>query len=268
MVEELVNREVMANHPIVTEVLSMDEARKRGAMMIFEEKYGDTVRMLRMGPSTELCGGTHARNTGEIGLFKIVSEQGVAAGVRRLLATTGENSLAYVQQLESKWERAAEISKVNPDQLLDKMEKMGERQKALEKEIEALKRKLLTGGATGMDAYLAQARDVSGVKVLGVQVEVSDRAQLREFAEQLRDRLGERSVVLVGAQEADKVALVVVVAKALTDKLKAGELIKSCAALVGGSGGGRPDMAQAGGTQVAGLAAAVEQIYAAAAASL
>jgi len=258
-IERLVNEQTLANHPIRTEVLSMEQAKKRGAMMIFEEKYGDTVRMLTMGPSTELCGGTHARATGEIGLFKITSEQGVAAGVRRILATTGEGSFEYVHGLSDTLARAAALFKATPDHLLERIEKSVERQKALEREIEGLQRKLLTGGG-GVDSLLGRARDVGGVRVVGVKSEVSDRAALRELAEQLRDKLGE-AVVLVGAVDGDKAALVVTVSKGLTARFRAGELIKPAAEKVGGSGGGRPDMAQAGGTNPAGLDAAIESIY-------
>jgi len=261
-IERLVNEQTLANHPIRTEVLSMEQAKKRGAMMIFEEKYGDTVRMLTMGPSTELCGGTHARATGEIGLFKITSEQGVAAGVRRILATTGEGSLSYLQGIEGTLERAALTLKATPEHLVERLEKALDRQKALEREVETLTRKLLTGAGGGVEGLLGAARDVGGVRVLGVKSEVSDRAALRELAENLRDRLGE-AVVLVGAVDGDKAALVVTVSKGLTGKLRAGELIKQAAEHVGGSGGGRPDMAQAGGTNPAGLGAAIESIYAA-----
>ncbi len=266
-IEALVNGEVLENHPIRTEILNMDEARQRGAMMIFEEKYGDVVRMLTMGPSTELCGGTHARATGDIGLFKITSEQGVAAGVRRLLATTGEGSLRYVQDVEHKLGQVAATLRANPEQLTERLDRLLERQKGLEREIESLQKKLLTGSGGGIDALLAGAKELGGVKVLGVKVEVSDRAQLRELAEQLRDRLGD-SVVLVAAAEDDKVALVVTVAKPLLGRFQAGELIKAAAAEVGGKGGGRPDMAQAGGTNVAGLDAAVAAIYTAVSARL
>jgi len=260
-IERLVNEQTLANHPIRTEVLSMEQAKKRGAMMIFEEKYGDTVRMLTMGPSTELCGGTHARATGDIGLFKITSEQGVAAGVRRILATTGEGSLEYLHGIEATLGRAAQVLKSTPDHLVERLEKTMERQKALEREIESLQKKLLTGGG-GLDTLLSSVRDVAGVRVLGVKSEVSDRAALRELAEQLRDRLGE-AIVLVGAVDGDKAALVVTVSKSLTARFRAGDLIKRAAEQVGGTGGGRPDMAQAGGTNPAGLDAAVESIYAA-----
>lgn len=260
-IERLVNDEVLLNHPVQTEVLNMEQARRRGAMMIFEEKYGDVVRMLTMGPSTELCGGTHARATGEIGLVKIVSEQGVAAGVRRLFATTGDASLRYVQEAERRTALVAATLRSTPEQIGEKVDKLIERQKVLEREIEALKKQVLTGGGSGgIEGMLAKAREVSGTKVLGLRVQVSDRAALRELAEQLRDRLGD-AVVLVGAQDGDKVALVVAVSKPLTSRLRAGDLIKLAASKVGGTGGGRPDMAQAGGTEVAGLDEAVESIY-------
>jgi alanyl-tRNA synthetase len=260
-IEQLVNEQVLLNHPVQTEVLTMEQARDRGAMMIFEEKYGDVVRMLTMGPSTELCGGTHARSTGEIGLVKVTSEQGVAAGVRRLLATTGEGSLDYVQGLEAGLSRAAEAAKTNPEGLLEKIAKMFERQKSLEKELDALKKQVMTGGgAGGIDAMLAEARDINGTKVLGIKSTVSDRGALRELAEQLRDKLGD-AVVLVAAADGPKVALVVTVSKGLTGKLRAGDLIKGPAEKVGGSGGGRPDMAQAGGTNLAAIDDAVSAIY-------
>lgn len=261
-IERLVNEEVLKNHPVRTEVLSMDQARERGAMMIFEEKYGDTVRMLTMGPSMELCGGTHVRATGDIGLVKITGEQGVAAGVRRLFATTGAGSLLYLQSLEQRIVETAQLAKATPEGLKDRVQKMLDRQKQLEREIEALERKLLTGGgASGIDGMLEGARKFAGVSALAVRVDVPDRAKLRELAEQLRDRLGE-AAVLVAAEDDGKVALVVSVSKGLTDRLKAGELVKVAAAEVGGSGGGRPDMAQAGGTDVGGIDRAVASLYA------
>jgi alanyl-tRNA synthetase len=267
-IERLVNEQVLLNHPVQTEVLTMDQARERGALMIFEEKYGDVVRMLTMGPSTELCGGTHARATGEIGLVKIVSEQGIAAGVRRLFATTGEGSLSYTQELEGSLSSAADAAKTNPEGLVDKIGKLLEKQKSLEKEVEVLKKQLMTGGGSaGIESMLGAAREISGAKVLGIKSTVGDRAALRELAEQLRDKLGE-SVVLVGAEDGAKVALVVTVSKSLTNRFRAGDLIKAAAAKVGGSGGGRPDMAQAGGTNVAGLDDAVSAIYDAVASSV
>ncbi len=260
-IERLVNAAILQNSPVVTEILSMEQARKRGAMMIFEEKYGDTVRLLSMGESTELCGGTHARATGELGLFKITSEQGVAAGVRRIIASTGEASLEYVRELEQTLERAAQVAKATPQKLPEKVEKLLGQQRQLEKQIEELSRKLMSGGgAGGVDSMIEQARDVAGVKVLGVRTEVTDRAALRELAEKLRDRLGE-SVVVVGSEHEGKAQLVMTVAKSLTSRLRAGELIRPLAQIVGGSGGGRPDMAQAGGTDATKLDEALSAVY-------
>ncbi|HEX3777694.1 MAG TPA: alanine--tRNA ligase [Polyangiaceae bacterium] len=259
-VEDLVNERTLGNHVVRTEVLNMDEARARGAMMIFEEKYGDVVRMLSMAESTELCGGTHARATGDIGLFKIVSEQGVSAGVRRIIAVTGDGALAYLRDVENSLTKVAALARATPANLADKLEKLVQRERALEKQVEELQRKLASGGGGGIDALLGKAREIAGVKVLGVRTEVTDRGALRELAEQLRDKLGP-SVVLVGSESEGKAQLVVTVAKGLTDRFKAGDLIRGAAQLVGGSGGGRPDMAQAGGSDPARLDEAIESIY-------
>jgi alanyl-tRNA synthetase len=259
-VEELVNERTLKNSPVRTEVLSMEEARKRGAMMIFEEKYGDVVRMLSMAESTELCGGTHARATGDIGLFKIVSEQGVAAGVRRILAVTGEGALAHLREVEAALADAARAAKTTPAMLADRIEKLVLHERALEKQIEDLQKKLLSGSGGGVESLLAQARDVAGVKVLGLRTAVTDRGALRELAEQLRDKLGD-SIVLVGSEADGKAQLVLTVSKALTNRYRAGDLIRGVAQIVGGSGGGRPDMAQAGGTELGRLDEAIESIY-------
>lgn len=259
-VEDLVNQRTLQNHPIRTEVLTMEEARQRGAMMIFEEKYGDVVRMLTMAESTELCGGTHARSTGDIGLFKIVSEQGVAAGVRRIVAVTGEGALAYVRDVEASLTKAAQLLKTTPQSLHERIGKLLAHERALEKQVEELTRKLALGGSNGIDSALQSAREIAGVKVLGLRTEVTDRSALRELAEKLRDRLGE-SIVLVGSEHEGKAQLVLTVSKALTDRFKAGELIRPIAGIVGGSGGGRPDMAQAGGTDPSRLDEAIQALY-------
>jgi alanyl-tRNA synthetase len=260
-IEELVNERTLKNSPVRTEVLSMEEARKRGATMIFEEKYGDVVRMLSMAESTELCGGTHARATGDIGLFKIVSEQGVAAGVRRIFAVTGEGALAHLRELEASLADASRAAKTTPVMLVERIQKLVAHERALEKQLEELEKKLASGGgAGGVESLLAKARDVGGVCVLGVRTSVSDRGALRELAEQLRDKLGD-SIVLVGSEGEGKAQLVLTVSKALTSRYRAGELIRGVAALVGGSGGGRPDMAQAGGTETARLDEAIDSIY-------
>jgi alanyl-tRNA synthetase len=263
-VETLVNARTLGNYPVRTEVLTMEEARKRGAMMIFEEKYGDVVRLLSMAESLELCGGTHARATGDIGLFKIVSEQGVAAGVRRILAVTGEGALLHLRELEGVIGDAARAAKTSPAALVERIEKLVQHERALEKQLAELERKLASGGGDGgggVDAFLAKARDVSGVKVLGVRTAVTDRGALRELAEQLRDKLGD-SIVLVGSEAEGKAQLVLTVSKSLTGRYRAGDLIRNIAGIVGGSGGGRPDLAQAGGTEVGRLDEAIDAVYA------
>jgi alanyl-tRNA synthetase len=265
-IEDLVNAKVLSDALVLTEVLPIDEARRRGAVAIFEEKYGDVVRMLTMTrDSIELCGGTHARSLGEIGMFKIVSEQGLAAGVRRIEAATGLNALAYVRSMEGTLRDAARAVKAPVGEVPDKIEKLIERERALEKEMAELNRKVAmgtaSGGGGGFDDMLRGARDVPGGKALAVKVSVGDPATMREMAERLRDKLGE-AVVLVGAAGKDKATLVLVVSRGLTDRYKAGELVKGVAQMVGGSGGGRPDMAQAGGTQVDRLDEALESLYA------
>jgi alanyl-tRNA synthetase len=259
-IEELVNERTLGNYPVRTEVLSMEQARAKGAMMIFEEKYGDVVRLLTMAESAELCGGTHARATGDIGLFKITGEQGIAAGVRRITAVTGEGALAYVRELESTLGRAAKLVKTTPAALGEKLEKVLLHERALEKQVEELERKLMTGTGGGVESMLGRARDLGGVKVLGVRTPVADRGALRELAEKLRDRLGD-SIVLVGSEAEGKAQLVLTVSKSLTNRFRAGDLIRPIAEIVGGSGGGRPDMAQAGGTDPARLDEAIEAVY-------
>ena len=259
-IEDVVNELVVENHPVRTQVLPLDQARALGAMMIFEEKYGSTVRMLSMGPSTELCGGTHARATGDVGLFKILQEQGVAAGIRRIVATTGLGSLSYVRGLEDTIARAGRVAKAGGADLVEKVERLVAQQKQLERQLEEERRRWMSGTSGGADGLIANARDVGGVRVLGVRTEVTDRSALRELAEQLRDKLGD-SVVLVGSEHEGKVQLVLTVAKGLTSRYKAGDMIRGIAQVVGGSGGGRPDMAQAGGTDVARLDEAIAAIY-------
>ncbi|HTQ45767.1 MAG TPA: alanine--tRNA ligase [Polyangiaceae bacterium] len=266
-IELLVNEKVLGDAPVVTEVLAIDEARKRGAVAIFEEKYGDVVRMLTMtSDSVELCGGTHARSLGEIGLFKIKSEQGLAAGVRRIEAATGMNAVRWVQQLEATVQQAAQTAGTAVDSLQSAIEKLAAQRKALEKELADAKRELAMGGGGGggggIDEMLRKAREVPGGRALAIKVNVGDPATLRELAEKLRDKLGD-AVVLVGARHAkeDKAMLVLTVSKSLTDRYKAGDLIKGVAQMLGGSGGGRPDMAQAGGTDIARLDEALESLY-------
>jgi alanyl-tRNA synthetase len=271
-IEDLVNGKILENAPVLTEVLSMDEARKKGAMAIFEEKYGDVVRMLTMTPEiVELCGGTHARALGDIGLFKITSDGGIAAGVRRITAVTGRNALEYVREAEGELQRARLAARAQGGDLVEKITKLSARERELEKKIADLDRKLLEGGGPsasggggggGLDGMLAGARELGGVKVLALRVpDGTQSGALRELAEKLRDKLGERSAVLLGAVAGDKAQLVVMVSKAATDRLKAGDLVKTIARIVGGSGGGRPDMAQAGGTDIGKIDEAVAALY-------
>ncbi|HVY46274.1 MAG TPA: alanine--tRNA ligase, partial [Minicystis sp.] len=271
-VEDLVNQKVLTNAKVTTEILPMDEAKKRGAMAIFEEKYGDTVRMLTMTPEVvELCGGTHARALGDIGLFKITSEGGVAAGVRRLFAATGLNALAYVREAEAELGRARQAAKAQGPDLVDKIQKLAVHERELEKKVAELEKKLLEGGGAagpggggggGIDGMLAHAKDVAGIKALALRVpDGTNAGALRELAEKLRDKLGERSAVLLGCAAGGKAQLCVMVSKAATDKLKAGDLVKDVAKIVGGSGGGRPDMAQAGGSDVGKLDEAIAATY-------
>ena len=265
-IEKIVNQRVLRNTPVRTEVLSMEQARERGAMMIFEEKYGDVVRMLSMAESVELCGGTHVRATGDIGLFKILSEQGIAAGVRRITAVTGLSALNYAYELEGKIGQLAQVAKAAPAELVDKVTKLVERQKHLEKQVDDLERKLATGSGGAMNDVLSAAREVSGVKVLALRTEVRDRGALRELAEQLRDKLGS-AIVLVGSIADGKAQLVCTVSKTLTDRYSANTLVKSASVILGGTGGGRPDLAQAGGPQSEKLDDALQSVYSAVAAN-
>ncbi len=257
-IERLVNRAILANVPATARSMKYDEAIKAGAMALFGEKYGDEVRVLQMGEfSTELCGGTHVSRTGDIGLFKIVSEGGVAAGVRRVEAVTGENALAYVGATETKLKQAAELLRAGRDDFGDKLQALIDRGKQLEKEIAALKGKM--AASTGGD-LAAQAREVKGVKVLSARVDGVEGNDLRTLLDQLKNKLGS-GIVLLGAASGDKVSLIAGVTADLTSKVKAGELVSMAATQVGGKGGGRPDMAQAGGTQPANLPAALESVY-------
>jgi alanyl-tRNA synthetase len=266
-VEKLVNAKVLTNAPVQTDILAIDEARARGAVAIFEEKYGDVVRVLTMtDDSVELCGGTHCHALGDIGLFKIVSEGGTAAGVRRILAATGQNALTYVDGLQDELARARVAAKATTGgDLADKIDKIVQSERQLQKRVAKLEKQLVEGGGSGggIDSMLTQARTVGDVKVLGVKVaDGTKMATLRELSEKLRDKLGGKAVVLVAANGGDKAQLALTVSKAATDELKAGALIKPIAGHVGGSGGGRPDMAQAGGSDTSGIDEAVEAVYA------
>ncbi len=256
-IEQRVNRAVLENVPVAATSMKYDQAIESGAMALFGEKYGDEVRVLSMGDfSTELCGGTHVTRTGDIGLFKILSESGVAAGVRRVEAITGENALAYVGNLESKLKHAADLVRAGRDDLADKIEQVIDRSKQLEKELAALKGKLAS--AAGGD-LAAQAKTVNGVKLLSAKLDGVEASDLRGLLDQLKNKLGS-GIVMLGAVSGGRVSLIAGVTADLTGKLKAGELVNFVAQQVGGKGGGRPDMAQAGGTEPDKLDAALASV--------
>jgi len=258
-VERLVNREVLANVAADIKLSSYDEAVAAGAMALFGEKYGDVVRVLKFGDfSTELCGGTHVGRTGDIGLFKILAESGVAAGIRRVEAVTGENALAYVRELEGRIRDAAALLRSGRDEIVDKVQQLLDRGKQLEKDLAQLKGKLASSAGSDL---AGQARDIKGVKVLSARVDGVEGNDLRALLDQLKNKLGS-GVVLLGSANGAKVSLIAGVSADLTAKVKAGELVNMAALQVGGKGGGRPDMAQAGGTQPENLDAAVQSAYA------
>jgi alanyl-tRNA synthetase len=257
-VEQIVNREILQNHATQAQHMSMDDAIKHGAMALFGEKYGDTVRVLDIGSSKELCGGVHVTRTGDIGLFKIVSESGVAAGIRRVEAVTGEGALALVQAINRKLTEAAGALKTSPDELPSRIAQVQDQVKSLEKEIAALKSKLAAGQG---DELVTQAIDVNGIKVLAATMEGADVAGLRETMDKLKDKLKTAAIVLASVADG-KVSLIAGVTADATGKVKAGELVNFVAKQVGGKGGGRPDMAQAGGTDPAALPQALAGVAA------
>ena len=257
-IEALVNDQIRANSAVATELCNMEAAKAKGAMALFGEKYGDTVRVLTMGDgfSVELCGGTHVNRTGDIGLFRIVSESGVAAGVRRIEAITGAAALALFDQVEALVDTAGRSLKASRDTLIDKLDALVAQNRKLEKDLAALKTKLATAGSGDV---LSQAVDIAGIKVLALNLEGADAKSLRDTADQFKNKLGS-AVVLLAAVEDGKVALIAGVTQDVTNKVKAGDLMGYVAGQLGGKGGGRPDMAQGGGTNVAGLEAALASV--------
>ncbi len=249
--EDRVNAEIRRNSAVEIEETDIDTAKAKGAMALFGEKYGDSVRVLTMGGgfSVELCGGTHVNRTGDIGLFKITSEGGVAAGVRRIEAVTGAPALAYLNAAEEQLKEAANLVKGSRDNLLDKLGGILERNRQLEKELEQLKAK--AASAAGND-LAGSAVEVKGVRVLAARQDGLDGKALLALVDQLKNKLGS-AVILLGGVQDDKVVLVAGVTQDLTGRLKAGDLMKQAAAAVGGKGGGRPDMAQGGGSEPAKL---------------
>ncbi|MFT4064178.1 alanine--tRNA ligase [Paraburkholderia sp.] len=257
-VEEIVNAEVLANAPGIVRVMPYDEAVKGGAMALFGEKYGDEVRVLDLGFSRELCGGTHVNRSGDIGLFKIVMEGGVAAGIRRVEAITGDNAVRYVQDLEGRVNAAAAVLKAQPSELTQRISQVQDQVKALEKELGALKSKMASSQG---DELAGQAIEVGGVHVLAATLDGADVKTLRETVDKLKDKLKSAAIVLASV-DGGKVSLIAGVTADASRKIKAGELVNFVAQQVGGKGGGRPDMAQAGGTEPARLPAALAGVKA------
>ncbi|HHY6930194.1 MULTISPECIES: alanine--tRNA ligase [Burkholderia] len=252
-VEQIVNNEILANAPGIVRVMPYDEAVKGGAMALFGEKYGDEVRVLDLGFSRELCGGTHVHRTGDIGFFKIVVEGGVAAGIRRVEAITGDNAVRYVQELDARVNEAAAALKAQPSELTQRIAQVQDQVKSLEKELGALKSKLASSQG---DELAQQATEVGGVYVLAATLDGADAKTLRETVDKLKDKLKSAAIVLA-AVEGGKVSLIAGVTPDASKKVKAGELVNFVAQQVGGKGGGRPDMAQAGGTEPANLPGAL-----------
>ena len=257
-IERRVNAEILANSSTQARVMDIESAQQTGAMMLFGEKYGDEVRVLDIGSSRELCGGTHVQRTGDIGLFKVVGEGGVAAGVRRIEAVTGENALAYLQSLENTVDEAAATLKAPVAELNHRIGSALDQIKSLEKEIAQLKGKLASNQG---DELATQAVDVKGIKVLAAKLDGADAKTLRETMDKLKDKLGTAAIVLA-AVDGDKVQLAAGVTKDSIGKVKAGELVNFVAQQVGGKGGGKPDMAMAGGTDASKLPAALAGVQA------
>ena len=255
-VEAIVNHEILANAATEAQLMAYDDAVKHGAMALFGEKYGDEVRVLGIGSSKELCGGTHVTRTGDIGLFKIVSEGGVAAGIRRVEAVTGENALTLVQSLAGRVNDAAAALKAPPEEITQRIAQVQDQVRTLERELQALKSKVAAGQG---DELVRQAVDVGGVKVLAAALDGADAATLRQTMDQLKDKLKSAAIVLATVRDG-KVSLIAGVTADATARIKAGDLVNFVALQVGGKGGGRADMAQAGGTDPSGLAEALRAV--------
>jgi alanyl-tRNA synthetase len=257
-IEVRVNAEILANAATDAAVMGIEAAQKTGAMMLFGEKYGETVRVLSIGSSKELCGGTHVGRTGDIGLFKVVGESGVAAGVRRIEAVTGANALAYLQSLEDTVQAAASSLKASPNELQGRIGQMLEQMRSLEKEVAALKGKLASSQG---DELMLQAVDIKGLKVLAARLEGADAKTLRDTMDKLKDKL-KTAVIVLAAVDGDKVQIAAGVTADSVGKVKAGELVNFVAQQVGGKGGGKADMAMAGGTDASKLPDALRSVLA------
>ena len=258
-IEALVNGQILANSTVATEVTDIDTAKAKGAMALFGEKYGDTVRVLSMGTdnfSVELCGGTHVSRTGDIGLLKITSEGGVAAGIRRIEAKTGSGALAWLAEGEQALAHIGQLVKGSRQAVADKVQQLAERNRDLEKEIERLKAKLASSASNDL---LSQVQNINGVKLLAVKLEGADSKSLRTTLDQLKNKLAS-GVIVLSTVEGDKVTVIAGVTADLTSRFKAGDLVQHISTQLGGKGGGRPDMAQGGGTNVAALPQALNSV--------
>ena len=257
-IETEVNTHIIENHAVVTKEMDMEEAVRSGATALFEEKYGDTVRVVSQGDfSQELCGGTHTRATGDIGLFRILSEGGIASGVRRIEAVTGLAALETVHADQAAMEKVADLLKSNKDDVVDRIETFVAEKKAVEKELAALKAKIASKSVDDIDDNI---KEINGVKVLAKRVEIENPSQLRDLADKFKTRLGS-GVLLLGAESNGKALLISMVTDDLTKTFKAGNIVKTAAGIVGGGGGGRPNMAQAGGTKPEFLDKALESVF-------
>lgn len=257
-VERLVNEEIAKNLPVVTEVMNIEQAKATGAMALFGEKYEEDVRVVSMGDfSKELCGGTHVSNTGNITTFKIVSEAGVAAGVRRIEALTGDGVFAYYKDMEKKLAEAAKAAKATPANLIEKIGHMLSDIKELQSEVESLKSK---AAKDALGDVMNQVEEVNGVKLLAASVEDVDMNGLRDLGDQLKEKLGEGVVVIASSANGKVNLIAMATEEAMAKGAHAGNLIKGIAALVGGGGGGRPNMAQAGGKNPAGIPDAIAKV--------
>jgi len=257
-IENQVNLRIRENHSIETKEMNIDEAVKEGATALFEEKYGDVVRVVSQGLfSQELCGGTHTKKSGDIGLFKILSEGGIASGIRRIEAATGQTALDYIQKEQSLIESAAGLLKGAKEDVVSKIEALLKDKKNLEKKLEALKAKIASKSVENMDKTI---RKINGIKVISKKVDIENPSQLRDLADKFKTKIGS-GVILLGAQSNGKALLISIVTDDLTKDFKAGDIVKAAAKIVGGGGGGRPDMAQAGGTKPENLDQALESVY-------
>ena len=256
-VEEIVNEKIAEGLPVVTDVMSLEDAKKTGAMALFGEKYGEKVRVVKMGDfSTELCGGTHVTNTSQIGQFKILSESGVAAGVRRIEALTGSNVRAYYDQMEAEMKEAASVLKTTPADLIEHIRKLQEELKAVKSENESLKS---SAAKEALGDVMDKVQEIKGVKLLAAAMKDVDMNGLRELGDQMKEKLGEGVVVLISESEG-KVSLITMATDgAMARGAHAGNLVKAIAPMVGGGGGGRPNMAQAGGKNPAGIDNAIAE---------